>query len=77
MQNLLRDRSEIAYYFAKKNENFDCCVPRCRKKYNTDLKHMTANDNMKSRMKKIDKKVDKLPVQDEYLPLSAAARSKK
>ena len=52
-------------------------VPRCRKKYNADLKQVTADHNMESRMKKIDKKVNKLPDRDEYLPLSAAVRSKK
>ena len=52
-------------------------VPRCRKKYNADLKEVTADHNMESRMEKIDRKVDRLPERDEYLPLSAAARSKK
>ena len=32
---------------------------------------------MKRRMKKIDRKVDKLPDRDDYLPLSTAALSKK
>ena len=52
-------------------------VPRCRKKYDSDLKQVTADHNMESRMERIDKKVDKLPDKDDYLPLSEATRSKK
>ena len=52
-------------------------VPRCRKKYNADLKQVTANHNMESRMEKIDRKVDKLPNEDDYLTPSAETLSKK
>ena len=37
-------------------------VSRCRKKYNANFKHMTANHKMKIRMKMIVKKVNKLSV---------------